>query len=96
MSIKDNVRKRSMELFSDPRVMKLMQNEQFMKAMMTVVQVPGKVNSFTTEQQERFAKSMNLVPSNEVADLKRLLNRLETQVKRLDERVTQLEEKQSK
>jgi hypothetical protein len=36
-------------------VAKLMQNEQVVRAMMTIVQV-GKVNTFTTEQTERFAR----------------------------------------
>ncbi len=91
MSLKDAARKKSMELMSDPRVMKLMQNEQFMKAMMVVVQVPGKVNTFTSDQQERFARSMNLTPANQVEDLKRQTKRLEGEVKRLAARVAELE-----
>ena len=90
MGIKDTVRKKSMELMGDPRVLKLMQNEQFMKAMMTVVQVPGKVNTFTTEQTERFAKSMRLATADELKTLKRQVKSLEAEVarlkKRLDER----------
>ena len=83
MSIADEMKKRGLQLMSDPRVLKLMQNEQFMKAMMAVMQVSGKVNNFTTEQTERFAKSMRLATSQEVKDLKRTLKNLENEVARL-------------
>ena len=83
MSIADEMKKRGLQLMSDPRVLKLMQNEQFMKAMMAVMQGVGKVNSFTTEQTERFAKSMRLATSQEVKDLRRTLKNLENEVARL-------------
>lgn len=91
MSIKDDIRKRGFQLMSDPRVMKLMQNEQFMKAMTSAVQVPGKVNEFTTEQTERFAKMMSVATAQEAKDLKRKLKSLEEDVKRLKARVEELE-----
>jgi hypothetical protein len=87
MGIKDEVRKKGLQLLSDPRVLKLMQNEQFMKAMMALVQVPGKVNTFTTEQTERFAGMMRLATAQEVKDMKRTLKNLETEVARLRARV---------
>jgi hypothetical protein len=87
MSIADEMKKRGLQLMSDPRVLKLMQNEQFMKAMMAVMQGVGKVNSFTTEQTERFAKSMRLATSQEVKDLKRTLKNLENEVARLRKQV---------
>ena len=87
MTIRDQVRQKGLELLSDPRVMKLMQNEQFMKAMMTVVQVPGKVNAFTTEQTERFAHSMNLATAQELKDLRRHVRNLEDEVVRLKKQI---------
>jgi hypothetical protein len=60
-----------------------MQNEQFMKAMMTMAQVPGKVNTFTTEQTERFAKMMRVATEQEMKDLKRQVKNLEAEVGRL-------------
>ncbi len=87
MSIKDEVMKRGMKLMSDPRVGKLMQNEQFMKAMMAVVQVPGKVNTFTTEQTERFATMMRLATAQGVKDLRRTVKNLVAEVARLRKRV---------
>ncbi|MBX3183079.1 MAG: hypothetical protein KIT72_17170 [Polyangiaceae bacterium] len=86
MSLKDTVRKKGLELMGDPRVLKLMQNEQFMKAMMTVVQVPGKVNTFTEEQTERFAKMMRLVSETEHKDLQRRVKKLEAEIERLKAR----------
>jgi hypothetical protein len=83
MSIKDQVKKHGLQLLGDPRVAKLMQNEQFMRAMMTVVQVPGKVESFTTEQTERFAKAMRLATADEVKDLRRQVKNLEADLARL-------------
>ncbi len=83
MSIKDDVKRRGLQLIGDPRVAKLMQNEQVMKAMMTLVQVPGKVNTFTTEQTERFAKTMRLATAQELKDLKRSVKNLEAEVARL-------------
>jgi len=83
MGIKDEVKKRGFQLMSDPRVAKLMQNEQFMKAMMTMAQVPGKVNTFTTEQTERFAKMMRVATEQEMKDLKRQVKNLEAEVGRL-------------
>jgi len=72
---------------SDPRVGKLMQNEQFMRAMMTVIQVPGKVETFTTEQTERFAKMMRVATADEVKDLKRQVKSLEADVARLKKKL---------
>ena len=91
MSIKDEVKKKGMQLMADPRVLKLMQNEQFMKAMMTVVQVPGKVNTFTTEQAERFAKTARVATAQEVKDLKRRVKSLEGEVARLKKRLDSAE-----
>ena len=87
MGIKDELQKRGLRLMGDPRVTKLMQNEQFMKAMMTLVQVPGKVNTFTTEQTERFAKAMRLPTLQEFKDLKRQVKNLEADVARLKKRL---------
>lgn len=87
MSIKDEVKKKGLQLMSDPRVIKLMQNEQFMKAMMAVVQVPGKVNTFTTEQTERFASTMRLATAQDVKELKRTVKNLEADVARLRKRL---------
>lgn len=72
-----------MKLMSDPRIAKLMQDERFMKALMQMMSMPGKVQSFTTEQVEKLAKSMNLATEEEVRDLQRTVRRLEDELSRM-------------
>jgi len=72
-----------MKMLADPRVMKLMQNEQFMKAMMTAISMPGKIDGFTKEHAEKFAKRMSLATADEVRDLKRTIRSLEDQIAEL-------------
>jgi hypothetical protein len=69
---------------SDPRVMKVMQDERVMKAVMQMMTVPGKVQTFTNEQVEKLAKVMNLATEDEVNDLKRQIRRLEEELSRLE------------
>jgi hypothetical protein len=83
MSLKKSLMQQGMKLLADPRVMKLMQNEQFMKAMMTAISVPGKIDGFTKEQAEKFAKRMSLATSDDVRDLKRTVRSLEDKVAEL-------------
>ena len=87
MTIKDEMMKKGMQMLGDPRVQKLMQNPQFMKVMMSVVQVPGKVNTFTNEQSERLASSLRLATAKEVKDLRRTVQKLEREVARLSARI---------
>ena len=83
-SIKKSLMKQGMKLMTDPRVMKLMQDERVMKAVMQMMNVPGKVQSFTSEQIEKLAKAMSLATEDEVKDLKRQIRRLEEEVTRLE------------
>jgi hypothetical protein len=83
-SLKKTLVQRGMQLMTDPRVMKIMQDERVMKAVMQMMSMPGKVQSFTTEQTERLAKAMSLATEDEVKDLKRQLRRLEEEIARLE------------
>jgi hypothetical protein len=83
MSLKKSLMEQGMKLLGDPRVVKLMQNEQFMKAMMTAISVPGKIDGFTKEHAERFAKRMSLATADEVKDLRRTIRSLEDQIAEL-------------
>jgi len=87
MTIKDEMMKKGMQMLTDPRVQKLMQNPQFMKVMMSVVQVPGKVNTFTNEQSERLASSLKLATAKEVKELRRSVQKLEREVAQLSARL---------
>jgi uncharacterized protein YbaA (DUF1428 family) len=80
MSLKKSLLEQGMKLLSDPRVAKLMQNEQFMKAMMTAVSMPGKIDGFTKEHAEKFAKRMSLATADEVRDLRRTVRALEDEI----------------
>ncbi len=87
MSIKQEMMKRGMQAMSDPRVMKLMQNPQFMKVMGALMQVPGKVNTFTNEQSKTLAAALRLATAEDVKDLERTVKRLEREVAKLAEAV---------
>ena len=80
MSLKKSLMEQGMKLLGDPRVVKMMQNEQFMKAMMAAISVPGKIDGFTKEHAEKFAKRMSLATADEVRDLKRTVRSLEDQL----------------
>ncbi len=80
MSLKDKVMAEGMKLATNPQVAKLMQDERVMKLVMTAVSVPGKVQTFTTEQKEAFAKAMGLATQDEVKDLKRQIAALEREL----------------
>jgi hypothetical protein len=64
--------------------MKLMQDERVMKAVVAAMSVPGKVQSFTSEQVQALAKAMALATEDEVKDLKRTVRRLEEEIARLE------------
>ena len=86
MSISDEVKKRGFQLLNDPRVTKLLQSEQFVRAMMAVVQMPGKVNEFTQEQSSRFASMLQLVSDERFQRLQRRVEALESEVDALRKR----------
>lgn len=83
MALKEKIMAEGMKLAANPAVAKVMQDERFMKVVMTALSMPGKVSSFTTEQKEAFAKSMGLATTDEVRDLKRTVASLERQVAKL-------------
>jgi cell division protein FtsB len=85
-SLKKSLMKQGMKLMSDPRVMRMMQDERVMKAVMQMMSVPGKVQTFTQEQVERLAKSMALATEDEVKDLKRTVRRLEEEIARMKQK----------
>jgi hypothetical protein len=80
---KKTLMKQGMKLMSDPRVLKMMQDERVMKAVMQVMSVPGKVQTFTQENVEKVAKAMALATEDEVKDLRRTVRRLEDELNRM-------------
>jgi hypothetical protein len=83
-SLKKTLMKQGMKLMTDPRLMKIMADERVMKAVMQMMNVPGKVQTFTNEQVEKLAKAMSLATEDEVKDLKRQIRRLEEELSRID------------
>ena len=86
MSLKDKLMSEGIKLATNPAFAKLMQDERFMKLVMTAMSMPGRVNTFTEEQKSHFAKSMGLATQEEVRDLKRTVAALERTVARLEAR----------
>ena len=82
-SIKQTLMDRGIKLMTDPRVMKMMQYPRVMKAVMSAMSMPGRVQSFGSEQAEKIAKAMALATEDEVKDLQRTVRRLEEEVSRL-------------
>jgi hypothetical protein len=82
-SFKDLLMKRGVKLMSDPRVLKWMQDPRFMKTLMQVMAMPGKVQSLTRDQVEKFARAMALATEDEVRDLRRTVRRLEEEMARI-------------
>jgi hypothetical protein len=80
---KKTLMKQAMGVVSDPRVLKMMQDERVMKAVMGVMSVPGKVQNFTQDNVEKLAKAMALATEDEVKDLRRTVRRLEEEMNRL-------------
>ena len=83
-SLKKTLVEQGMKLMSDPRVMKIMQDERVMKTLMQMMSMPGKVQTFGSDQVEKLAKAMSLATEDEVNDLKRQIRRLEEEVARLE------------
>ena len=80
---KKTLMKQAMGVMSDPRVLKMMQDERVMKAVMQVMSVPGKVQNFTQDNVEKLAKAMALATEDEVKDLRRTVRRLEEEMNRM-------------
>jgi len=83
MALKERILEEGMKLAGNPAVAKLMQDPRFMQLVMTAISLPGRVQTFTTEQKEQFAKAMGLATQDELKDLKRQVVALEREVARL-------------
>jgi cell division FtsZ-interacting protein ZapD len=84
MALRDKLMSEGMKLAANPAFAKIMQDERFMKLVMAAMSMPGRVNAFTAEQKEHFAKAMGLATQEEVRDLKRTIASLERALARLE------------
>jgi hypothetical protein len=83
VTLKDDIKQRGINLLSDPRVLKLLQSEEFVGAMTALMQLPGRVGDFTAEQSERLARRFGLASAVEVEELRHRLAKLEADLERL-------------
>ena len=72
-----------LKLLSDPRVVRLVQDERVMKSLVTAMSLPGKAQTFVKERIEDLAKAMDLATETEVRDLRRTVRRLEDEMAQL-------------
>jgi polyhydroxyalkanoate synthesis regulator phasin len=84
MSFKKKMMEQGMKLLGDPRLADFMRDERVSRMMLQALSVPGKVTSFTQDQIEKLAKSMNLATEDEVANLRRTVRRLEEEMARME------------
>ena len=82
-SLRNRLLKQGMKWMSDPRVVRLMQDERFMKLMMLALSVPGKAQTFARERVETLARAMALATEGEVKDLRRTVRKLEDELRQL-------------
>ncbi len=83
MGLKEKVMAEGMKLATHPSVAPLLQDERFMKLVMTALSMPGKLYDLTEEQKANFVRIMGLATQQEVADLRRTVRALEDEVSRL-------------
>src|SRR5271170_2666780 len=72
-----------LKLLSNPRIIKLMQDERVMKTLVAAMSLPGKAQSFARDQVENVAKAMDLATEAEVRDLRRTVRKLEDEMANL-------------
>ena len=82
-AIRRSLMNQGLKWMSDPRVMRLMQDERVLKAVMAAMSMPGKAQTFARERVEGIAKAMALATQGEVGDLRRTVRKLEDEVARL-------------
>ena len=80
MDLKQRLMQEGMKLMSNPKVMKLMQDERMMKVVMGAMSLPGKISTLSETAGEKLAKTMHMATAQEVKDLKRTLRKLEEQL----------------
>ena len=89
MTIKESMTHHGMKLMSNPRVLKIIQDERFMKTVMNAMGVAGRITSAVHEHTERLAHIMSFATEQEVRDLRRTVRSLEDQIADLKREIDQ-------
>lgn len=77
---KKTLLEQGLKLLSNPRIIKLMQDERVMKTLVAAMSLPGKAQTFARDQMENLAKAMDLATEGEIKDLRRTVRRLEDEM----------------
>ncbi len=83
MSLKDKVVNETMKLAGHPAVASILQDERFMKLVMSALSMPGKLTELSEEQRLNLIRVLGLATTEEVADLKRTVRALEDEIAEL-------------
>jgi len=83
MSLKDKVMSEGLKLAGHPAIAGLLQDERFMKLVMTALSVPGKLTELSEDQKANLLRLLGAAPQRDVDDLKRAVRSLESEVTRL-------------
>jgi polyhydroxyalkanoate synthesis regulator phasin len=89
MSLSDELKQVAQKLASDPRILKLMQNEQTLRLLTLLVEMPERVGALSVAQGARFAKNFHLATREDVERLERRVADIEAQLAQMKVRAGQ-------
>ena len=90
MFTKDAVLHHGMKVMSNPRVLKLIQDERLMKTMMSAMEAAGRFTGAMQEHTERLAHLLSFATEQDVRDLRRTVRSLEDQIAELKHQLDEL------
>ncbi len=77
MVFRDALRRQSMRLLQDPRVVGVLKDRRVMNGVMQVMRLRGRIQESFDERVERLAKRLNLATKSELRELRRSLRQME-------------------
>lgn len=92
MGLKDKVVEEGMKLAAHPALAPLVQDERFMKLVMTALSVPGRLQELTEEQRANVRRALGVASEQSVLDLQRTIRALEDEIYRLRHELAALTE----
>jgi len=89
MNLKDFAAHHGMKIMSHPSVMRFMQDDKVMQAMMSAITLPARASNAISEHTNRFAHAMSFATEQEVRDLRRTVRSLEDQLAEIKQEMEQ-------
>jgi hypothetical protein len=80
MSFKKSAMEQAMKLMASPTVGRWMQNPKVMQAVMSAMQLPGKVQAHLDDHRRTLARALNLATQEEVEGLRSTIRDLDSQL----------------